>query len=95
MCNNCNCDNYDLCSIVGHMPVGFCCSKCILYDEEHTCLKMKTKRASSIGVKKIESEGEIHPLSTSIENGMLKVVIEQKDKKIPIFIDLKRQLGPD
>ena len=46
MCNNCNCENYDKCSIVGHMPIGFCCSKCVLYNEEHTCLKTKTNKLS-------------------------------------------------
>ena len=91
MCNNCNCDDYELCSIVGNMPVGFCCSKCYLYDENRTCLKMKTKRDESIKDK----QPDIHPISTAIENGMLKVVVEQKDKEIPIYIDLKKQLGSD
>jgi len=50
---------------------------------------MKTKRTDSSE----EIKTEIHPISTSIENGMLKVVVEQKDKKIPIYIDLKKQLG--
>ena len=95
MCNNCNCDDYDLCSIVGHMPVGFCCSKCILYDEERTCLKMKTKRSIASPASAEDESEDIHPVSTSIENGMLKVVVEQKDKEIPIFIDLKKQLSPD
>ena len=90
MCNNCNCDAYDQCSIVGYMPVGFCCSKCVLYDENHTCLKTKTKRDMN---EKAGIGEEIRPLSTSIENGMLKVVIGKKDEKIPIFIDLQKQLG--
>ncbi|MFX1276772.1 MAG: hypothetical protein ACFFBP_14450 [Promethearchaeota archaeon] len=91
MCNNCNCDNYELCSIVGNMPIGFCCSKCILYDENRTCLKMKTKRDEKIKDEKTD----IHPISTAIENGMLKVVVEQNDKEIPIYIDLKKQLGSE
>ena len=41
MCNDCHCDNYELCSIVGTQPIGFCCKKCDLYDELHTCLKAK------------------------------------------------------
>jgi len=49
---------------------------------------MKTKRTDSLEEKKTD----IHPISTSIENGMLKVVVEQKDKEIPIYIDLKKQL---
>jgi len=93
MCNNCNCENYDLCSIVGHMPVGFCCSKCELYDEAHTCLKMKTHRKTGeIGEK---TEEEIQPISSEIENGMLKVVVGKKNEKIPIYIDLKKQFESD
>ncbi|MBD3212419.1 MAG: hypothetical protein GF311_07410 [Candidatus Lokiarchaeota archaeon] len=37
MCNNCECENSYLCSIVGHMKYGACCDKCIHYDELHTC----------------------------------------------------------
>ncbi|MEJ2250549.1 MAG: hypothetical protein P8Y70_01380 [Candidatus Lokiarchaeota archaeon] len=88
MCNNCNCENYDRCSIVGYMPIGFCCSKCDLYDESHTCLHTKTKRKDS---EKVITE-EIHPISTKIEGGLLKVVIDQKGKKIPIVIDIQKQL---
>ena len=54
-------------------------------------MKMKTKR----GVSKEEKTDEIHPISTMIENGMLKVVVEQNDKEIPIYIDLKKQLGSE
>lgn len=42
MCNNCKCENSHLCSIVGYInSPGFCCSKCINYDEELTCLKAR------------------------------------------------------
>ena len=90
MCNNCNCDNYDKCSIVGHMPIGFCCSKCYLYDEEHTCLANK-----GILAKRTKSEKKktpIVPISTAIEDGLLKVVIEEEGEEIPIYIDLQKQL---
>jgi len=91
MCNNCNCDNYDQCSIVGYMPIGFCCTKCYLYNKELTCLKTNTK-PSEKGKAKIMQEGELRAISTEIENGLLKVVIGQKDKRIPIIIDLQKQL---
>ena len=40
MCNNCKCENYHLCSIVGYInSPGFCCSKCVGYNEELKCLK--------------------------------------------------------
>ncbi|MBY8981411.1 MAG: hypothetical protein KGD57_00550 [Candidatus Lokiarchaeota archaeon] len=85
MCNNCNCNNFDRCSIVGFMPVGFCCSNCNLYDEKRTCLNTKTKKASK--------ESTFHPISASIKDGILKVIIEQDKEQIPVFIDLKKQLG--
>jgi hypothetical protein len=90
VCNNCNCENYDQCSIVGYMPIGFCCSKCVLYDEEHTCLSTKTKRVSEKSVRL--KEGELKPISTSIENGLLRVVIKKNDKEIPVYIDLQKHL---
>jgi hypothetical protein len=36
---------------------------------------------------------KITPISTTIENGILKVIIEQDKEKIPIFIDIDKQLG--
>ncbi len=74
------------------MPVGFCCEKCYLYDENHTCLNLKTSRKDSKSSKGIDTTEEIRPVSTVIENGLLKVVIEQKDKEIPIIINLQKQL---
>lgn len=85
MCNNCNCEAYDQCSIVGYMPVGFCCTKCILYDEEHTCLKSQMKGRIS----------KIEPISTSIEDGVLKVVVKKDEKEIPLIIDLDKQFGSE
>ncbi|MHA1510067.1 MAG: hypothetical protein ACTSO6_15370 [Promethearchaeota archaeon] len=76
MCNNCNCDGYDKCSIVGYLPFGFCCSHCFLYNESHTCLSTKTK----------------HLEEDSIEGSFLRVVIENKGEEIPIDIDLKKHL---
>ena len=37
MCNNCDCENYEQCSIVGYLPYGVCCPNCVNYDEAHTC----------------------------------------------------------
>jgi hypothetical protein len=37
MCNKCDCDHSDQCSIVGYQPYGACCSLCASWDEEHTC----------------------------------------------------------
>ncbi|MFX1498767.1 MAG: hypothetical protein ACFFBH_14685 [Promethearchaeota archaeon] len=74
------------------MPIGFCCSKCYLYNEEHTCLKTKNKPLNHEKSKGIESVDTIEPLSTTIEDGLLKVVIKKKNDKIPIFIDLQKHL---
>jgi len=92
MCNSCNCDNYDKCSIVGYMPVGFCCSKCYLYDEHHTCLNTKTKRKTALTQEDEEKREELKPISTTIENGVVKVVVGKKDKKKEIYIDLQKHL---
>ena len=87
VCNNCNCENYEQCSIVGYMPIGFCCSKCVLYDEKHTCLNMKTKKKTTVNNDEI-----LEPISTSIENGLLRVVIKKDNKEIPVYIDLQKHL---
>ncbi len=89
MCQNCNCDFRDRCSIVGYITSpGFCCEKCVLYDENHTCLKarLKVKLDEEIDLEKLE------PISTKIEKGMLKILIAQKGKEIPIIIDLQKHL---
>ncbi|HUW90019.1 MAG TPA: hypothetical protein VMV43_05815 [Candidatus Nanopelagicaceae bacterium] len=85
MCNNCNCEAYDQCSIVGYLPVGFCCSKCYLYNEEHTCLESRTKNKVS----------KIEPVSATIEDGVLKVVIKKDEKEVPLIIDLDKHLGSE
>ena len=38
MCNNCDCINYEKCSVVGHLPYGACCPECNKYDEKHSCV---------------------------------------------------------
>jgi hypothetical protein len=39
-----------------------------------------------------ESGEEIKPISSSIEDGLLKVIIKKKNEKIPIYIDLQKHL---
>ncbi len=91
MCNNCNCDGYDRCSIVGYLPIGFCCSHCFLYDETHTCLLTKTTHLEEKTISKV-SEVEFKLISSSIEGSLLRVVIEAKGEELPIYIDLKKHL---
>ncbi len=85
MCNSCNCESYDQCSIVGYMPVGFCCTKCYLFNEQHTCLESSTKEKAS----------KIEPISAIIEDGVLKVVVKKDEKEVPLIIDLGKQLGSE
>lgn len=85
MCNNCNCDAYDQCSIVGYLPSGFCCTKCYLYNEEHTCLTTIMKKTIS----------KIEPISAKIEDGVLKVVVMKDEKEVPLVIDLDKQFGSE
>ena len=92
MCHNCNCDFFEKCSIVGYMPIGFCCENCYLYDEYNTCLqsKPKSKEDEDSDSSKL---GEIKLNSASIEGNLLKVVIEhEEEKKKTIIIDLKKYL---
>ncbi|MFW9949404.1 MAG: hypothetical protein ACFFKA_04700 [Candidatus Thorarchaeota archaeon] len=85
MCNNCNCEAFDQCSIVGYMPVGFCCTKCYIYDVQYTCLNSRSK----------EKVSKIEPVSAIIEDGILKVVVRKNEKEVPLIIDLGKQLGSE
>ncbi len=92
MCQNCNCDFFDRCSIVGYMPIGFCCENCHLYDEFVTCLKSKNNVNGEIELK-TASIGEIKLINASIEGELLKVVIKQEhEREKTLFIDLKKYL---
>ena len=42
MCNDCYCENNDKCSIVGTLPHGFCCERCIKIDIDDNCLFYKS-----------------------------------------------------
>lgn len=48
MCNGCDCENYEKCSIVGYLPVGYCCPKCVIYSEGHECLTLLMKKDFSM-----------------------------------------------
>ncbi|MBY9011912.1 MAG: hypothetical protein KGD70_06025 [Candidatus Lokiarchaeota archaeon] len=85
MCNNCNCEAYDQCSIVGYLPIGFCCTKCYVFNEAHTCLESKTK----------EKVSKIEPVSATIEGGVLRVVIRKNEKEVPLVINLDKHLGSE
>ena len=90
MCQNCNCDFFDRCSIVGYMPIGFCCENCFLYDEFVTCLKSKSKVEGEIE-NETDTIGEIKLISASIEGGLLKIILKQEsEREKTLYIDLKK-----
>lgn len=54
MCNSCSCENADRCSVVGCVPVGFCCPKCEFYNESLDCIR------SQVRVSKVKPELTAH-----------------------------------
>jgi hypothetical protein len=54
-------------------------------------LKTKTKRPEGDVTPKAPEE-ELRPINTSIEDGLLRVVIKKKGEEIPIYIDLQKHL---
>ncbi len=72
------------------MPIGFCCSLCYLYDEHNICLNVSKNRNSLKSTARLKSK--IKLISASIEGELLKVIINQEGKEIPLLIDLKKYL---
>ena len=87
MCKECSCDNIEKCSIVGFMPIGFCCEKCMLFVDECLCENVKEVTKSEISDKKIKL------ILANIEGENLKVVIEQGEKRIPLHFNLSKFLS--
>jgi hypothetical protein len=63
MCNGCDCENYERCSIVGHLPYGACCPSCVNYDEAHSCvnygLRLEAFEVSELEIIHIKHEKAI------------------------------------
>lgn len=87
MCKECSCDNIEKCSIIGFMPIGFCCEKCQLFVDECLCENVKEITKSEI------SDKEIKLIHAAIEGENLKVVIEKDGKRIPLHFDLDKFLS--
>ncbi len=90
MCKECSCDNYEKCSIVGFMPIGFCCENCILFRKEYVCENISPKTESKPSKTIVSKIKLVH---ASIEGENLKVVIEKNRKKIPLHFDLNEFLN--
>jgi hypothetical protein len=59
MCNQCECENEDLCSIKGYQPYGFCCEYCSQHDEEHSCVSYQIEMPK---IKTIITEEEFETI---------------------------------
>jgi len=71
MCNNCDCDGIDRCSIVGYQSYGACCSMCASFDEEHTCLNYET----------------VAKMLTISKSEIFKVASKEKDRELEVLIE--------
>ncbi len=64
MCNHCDCGQgvQDHCSILGSMPIGFCCENCMGYENRLTCENYIVYAAKNVSVNvshlKIVSEAK-------------------------------------
>lgn len=75
MCNNCDCEGFDRCSIVEFKPFGYCCPMCVNYDAAHSCEYYEPVVASSF------SE-ELHILPKAF---CLKTSENKKSEKIMLY----------
>ena len=78
-----NCEALDRCSIVNQLPIGYDCS---YYTP---VLELKVPLTTEV---KGEAE-TISPIKTTIEDGILKVVLKKGEKKVPLYIPLDEHLG--
>lgn len=71
MCNNCQCDNYEKCSIVGQIPTGFCCPNCDFYVDGTACERLK---------EKVQERFEKHKKEIEVAQKILKKFKISKEK---------------
>jgi hypothetical protein len=76
MCNQCQCSNdkYNMCSIVGYMPINFCCEQCIGYENRHSCEHYQLA-FSSVDARK-------HIITTNMENTTAK-----KNEQVTLIVN--------
>ncbi|MEJ2250551.1 MAG: hypothetical protein P8Y97_12975 [Candidatus Lokiarchaeota archaeon] len=60
MCNVCDCEEYEKCSIVGYIPLGFCCPKCNFYEAEGACVRSKMNVQKKIPVSLKDETGKVN-----------------------------------
>ena len=81
MCKYCDCDNYEKCSIVGYIPIGFCCSLCKFYEEHKACVHEEEQEIP-------KPEATIKLIKSEIKNNNLMVTLEKEGKQFELKIDL-------
>ncbi len=78
-----NCEAVDKCSIVNQLPVAFDCSYYKPLIELDIPANPELKGETEI----------ISPIKTTIEDGILKVVLKKGEKKVPLYIHLDEHLS--
>ena len=85
MCKHCDCDNIEKCSIVGYMPIGYCCSLCNHYEENQACIHEPEEEVLPTDVK-------IKLIKSEIKNNEIFVKIEKDGREFQLKIDLRPYL---
>lgn len=77
MCNHCQCSNdmYDRCSIVGCMPIHFCCDQCVGYELRHSCEHYQ------LDISKLDPKQHIH-VTANMEN-----TTKEKSEEVTLIIN--------
>ena len=78
MCNQCQCSNdkYDVCSIVGYMPINFCCEQCIGYENRHSCEHYQLVSSKLDPIKHIQ-----------VATKNMKNISEKKSEEVTLIIN--------
>ena len=78
MCNQCQCSNdmYDRCSIVGCMPISFCCDQCVGHEIRHSCEHYQ------LDYSKMDPKKHITVVTTNMENTTV-----EKSEEVTLIIN--------
>jgi hypothetical protein len=83
MCNHCDCSQgmQDHCSILGLMPISFCCENCIGYENRSSCENYNIYAAkcvsSSVNHLKIVSEANVEQ-QVKVKEKMVIPIIDKR-----------------
>ncbi|MHA1703998.1 MAG: hypothetical protein ACTSWK_17230, partial [Promethearchaeota archaeon] len=65
---------YDVCSMVGYMPINFCCEQCVGYENRHSCEHYQLQSST------LDSKKHINVITTNNTN-------EKKSKEITLIVN--------